>query len=170
MWHFTRGLALAARREVNAAVREHEAMMDLIQSDEAQALNSPILPATGILAVADHYLAGKIAAARGDQRDAVAHLEQAVAAEDALPYMEPAFWPFPTRPALGAAFLEAGNAAQAERIFREDLDRQPRNGWGLLGLEQSLRAQGRNESAAMVRREFEKTWQRADVDLQLAWF
>ena len=170
MWHFTRGLALAARREVKTAVVEHESMRSLIQSQEAEALNSPTLPATGILAVADHFLAGKIAAARGDQRDAITHLELAVAAEDALPYMEPAFWPFPTRPALGAALLQAGDAAQAERVFREDLDRQPRNGWGLLGLEQSLRAQGRTESAAMVRREFEKTWERADVALELAWF
>ena len=170
IWHFTRGLALAARREVKTAVVEHESMRSLIQSQEAEALNSPTLPATGILAVADHFLAGKIAAARGDQRDAITHLELAVAAEDALPYMEPAFWPFPTRPALGAAFLQAGDAVQAERVFREDLDRQPRNGWGLLGLEQSLRAQGRTESAAMVRREFEKTWERADVALELAWF
>jgi tetratricopeptide (TPR) repeat protein len=170
MWHFTRGLASSARRDVNQAVIEHEQMMELIQSEEAQELDSPILPATGILAVADHFLAGKIAAARGDRRDAIAHLEQAVAAEDALPYMEPAFWPFPTRPALGAAFLEAGDASQAERVFREDLERQPRNGWGLLGLEQSLRAQGRTESAAIVRREFEKSWERADVDLELAWF
>jgi tetratricopeptide (TPR) repeat protein len=144
--------------------------MALIESEEAQALNSPILPATGILGVADHFLAGKIAAARGDKRDAIVHLEQAVASEDALPYMEPAFWPFPTRPALGVAYLQAGDATRAEQTFREDLDRQPRNGWGLLGLEQSLRAQGRTESAAMVRREFEKTWARADVALQLAWF
>jgi tetratricopeptide (TPR) repeat protein len=117
MWHFTRGLALAGRGEVNQAVIEHESMMALIQSEEAQALNSPILPATGILGVADHFLAGKIAAARGDKRDAIAHLEQAVAAEDALPYMEPAFWPFPTRPALGVAYLQAGDATRAERRF-----------------------------------------------------
>ncbi|MCL4178882.1 MAG: hypothetical protein KJ072_14220 [Verrucomicrobia bacterium] len=170
MWHFTRGLAWSARQEVNQAVREHEAMMRLIQSEEARKLDSPALPATAVLAVADHFLAGKIAAARGDRRDAIAHLEQAVATEDALPYMEPAFWPFPTRPALGVAFLEAGDAAQAERIFREDLERQPRNGWGLLGLEQSLKAQGRAESAALIQREFKRAWERADVELELAWF
>jgi tetratricopeptide (TPR) repeat protein len=170
MWHFARGLALAAKREVNAAVREHEAMMELIQSEEAKQLDSPTLPATGILAVADHFLAGKIAAAREDRGDAIDHLQKAVAAEDALPYMEPAFWPFPTRPALGVAYLEGGEPEQAERVFREDLERQPRNGWGLLGLEHSLRAQGRTQSADIIRREFVRSWERADVPLQLAWF
>jgi tetratricopeptide (TPR) repeat protein len=170
MWHFARGLALSAKQDVTAAVHEHEKMMELIQSDEAKQLDSPILPATGILAVADHFLAGKIAAAREDRMDAISHLQQAVAGEDALPYMEPAFWPFPTRPALGVAYLEAGDAEQAERVFREDLERQPRNGWGLLGLEHSLRAQGRTESADIIRREFVQSWERADVQLELAWF
>jgi tetratricopeptide (TPR) repeat protein len=170
MWHFARGLALAARREVNPAVREHEEMMKLIQSEEARKLDNPNLPVTGILAVADHFLAGKIARAREDRMDTIAHLQKAVAAEDALPYMEPAFWPFPTRPALGVAYLEAGDAEQAERIFREDLERQPRNGWGLLGLEHSLRAQGRAESADIIQREFARSWDRADVRLELAWF
>jgi tetratricopeptide (TPR) repeat protein len=170
MWHFTRGLALAAQGKADAAVVEQEAMVKLIQSEEAKALDNPNFPATGVLAVAEHFLAGKIAGAQGNASGMVAHLEQAVAAEDALPYMEPAFWPFPTRPALGAALLQRGDAAEAERVFRDDLERQPRNGWGLLGLEKSLLAQGRTETAAHVRREFEKAWERADVELELAWF
>jgi tetratricopeptide (TPR) repeat protein len=170
MWHFTRGLAHAAQGKVDAAAVEQEAMVKLIQSEEAKALDNPNFPATGILAVAEHFLAGKIAGAKGNASGMVAHLEQAVAAEDALPYMEPAFWPFPTRPALGAALLQSGDAVAAERVFRDDLERQPRNGWGLLGLEKSLLAQGRTESAANVRREFENAWERADVELDMAWF
>jgi len=66
--------------------------------------------------------------------------------------------------------LKAGRPADAERIFREDLKRWPRNGWGLFGLEQSLREQGKMESAASVHTEFEQAWKRADVKLDLAWF
>ena len=97
-------------------------------------------------------------------------MEKALAAENALPYMEPAYWPVPVRPALGAAWLAAGDAVKAERVFREDLQRWPRNGWGLHGLEQSLRAQGKTAQADDVHRQFIEAWSRADVKLDLAWF
>ena len=93
-----------------------------------------------------------------------------VAAEDALPYMEPAYWPFPTRPALGAMLLQAGQPEKAEQVFREDLKRWARNGWGLHGLEQSLRAQGRAQAAEDVHRQLAETWKYADVELDVAWF
>jgi tetratricopeptide (TPR) repeat protein len=170
MWHFTRGLAFAAMHQADAAAREHSELAKLAASDEAKKLNNPQFPATSMLAVAEHWLAGKVAEARNDSATAIASLERAVKAEDELPYMEPAYWPVPVRPALGAVLLKAGQAADAERIFREDLKRWPRNGWGLLGLEQSLRAQGKLESAASVHSEFEQAWKRADVKLDLAWF
>jgi TolA-binding protein len=97
-------------------------------------------------------------------------LEKAVAAEGALPYMEPSYWPIPVRPTLGAALLQSGDAAKAEQVFREDLKRWPRNGWSLFGLEQSLRRQGKTESANLVLREFQAAWNRADATLALEWF
>jgi hypothetical protein len=170
LWHFTRGLAFAAKKESAAAERERVALSALAGSDEARQLSSPVFPVTDTLAVAAHWLAGKAAGARGDTRGLIVHLEKAVAAEDAIPYMEPSYWPIPVRPALGAAWLEAGDAVQAERVFREDLRRWPRNGWSLFGLEQSLRRQGRVDSADLVAREFEAAWKHADVKLALAWF
>jgi hypothetical protein len=71
---------------------------------------------------------------------------------------------------LGAALLKAGKPMEAEKAFRDDIQRWPRNGWGLLGLEHSLRAQGRADSAEIVHREFVESWQRADVKLDLAWY
>jgi tetratricopeptide (TPR) repeat protein len=170
MWHFTRGLAFAARNQADQAANEQAAMTALIHSDNAAKLNNPHFPASALLEVADHWLAGKVAEAKGDSAPAIDQLERAVKAEDALPYMEPAYWPIPTRPTLGAALLKAGKAAEAEDVFREDLKRWPRNGWGLFGLEQSLRAQGESESADIVHREFDEAWKRADVKLSLAWF
>jgi hypothetical protein len=120
--------------------------------------------------VAEHWLAGKAAGARGDSVIMIEHLERAVSAEDALPYMEPAYWPIPARPTLAVAWLQNGDAGKAEQVFREDLQRWPRNGWALLGLEQSLRCQGKTQSADLVRRQFNEAWKRADVQLDLAWF
>ena len=133
-------------------------------------LTSPVFPVSGTLAVAAHWAAGKVAGATGDTRALIEQLEMAVTAEDAIPYMEPSYWPIPVRPALGAALLQAGDAAKAEHVFREDLKRWPRNGWSLFGLAQSLRRQGKSESSDLVWREFETAWKRADVKLTLEWF
>ena len=149
---------------------EHANLVRLLHSEDAKKLDSPNFPATAMLAVADHWLAGKLAEARGDSSAMIEHLEKAVQAEADLPYMEPAYWPLPARPTLGAALIRAGKPAQAEAVFREDVQRWPRNGWGLFGLEQSLRAQGKFASADIVHREFDKAWKRADVKLDLAWF
>lgn len=170
LWHYTRGLAFAAQGQADAAAREEAALKPLIESEEAKRLNDPAFPATDMLAVAGHVLAGKVAEARGDSPSMIEHLQKAVEAEDNLPYMEPAYWPIPVRPTLGAALLKSGKGLQAEHVFREDLKRWPRNGWGLFGLEQSLRAQGKSESADLVRREFEAAWKRADTRLDLAWY
>lgn len=170
MWHFTRGLAFAAKSQADQSAVEYAEMVKLIDSENAKTLNNPAFPATDMMTVAKHWLAGKVTEAKGDNAAAIAHLQKAVAAEDALPYMEPAFWPIPVRPTLGAVLLKAGQPAQAEQVFREDVQRWPRNGWGLFGLEQSLRAQGKTDSADMVRREFTEAWKRADVKLTLAWY
>ena len=170
LWHFARGLALAGKQEVAAAQSELQALSAIAASDEAKRLSSPVFPVTDTLAVSAHWLAGKVAGARGDTQEMIARLEKAVAAEEAIPYMEPSYWPIPVRPALGAAWLQAGNPARAEAIFRDDLRRWPRNAWGLHGLERSLRMQGKSQQADDVLRQFTVAWSRADVKLDLDWF
>jgi tetratricopeptide (TPR) repeat protein len=170
LWHFIRGVAMAARRQAADAEREHAALVKLVRSGEATKLNNPQFPATSMMGVAELWLAGKVAGAKGDAKGMIEQLEKAVAAEDAIPYMEPAYWPLPTRPVLGAALLQSGDAARAEQVFREDLKHKPRNSWGLFGLEQSLRRQGKKDSAELVHREFDESWKRADTKLDLSWF
>jgi tetratricopeptide (TPR) repeat protein len=170
LWHFTRGLAFAAKKDAAAAEATQRALSAIAASEAAKKLSSPVFPAADTLNVASLWLAGKVAGANGDTRAMIEHLAKAVAAEDAIPYMEPSYWPVPARPTLGAAWLQAGDAAKAEQVFREDLKRWPRHAWSLFGLVQALRRQGRTQSAELVRREFEAAWQRADVQLSLEWF
>jgi predicted Zn-dependent protease len=66
-------------------------------------------------------------------------------------------------PGVSAVLLKAGQAAEAERTFREDLKRFPDNGWSLRGLEQALRAQKRTADADNVAAQFSKMWSTADV-------
>jgi hypothetical protein len=84
--------------------------------------------------------------------------------------MEPPYWYYSVRQSLGAMQLKAGNAADAEKTFRADLTKIKANGWPLFGLEQSLRAQNRLDEVPKIRREFEKAWKYADVQLNLDWF
>jgi tetratricopeptide (TPR) repeat protein len=170
LWHFTRGLALLAKNQPDAAAIEHQALTALAQSPDAKALDNPAFPASATLKVADLWLAGRLAGARGDHTRQIELLQAAVHAEDTLPYMEPTFWPIPIRPALGRALLEAGQPERAEQVFRDDLQRWPRNAWGLLGLQTALRRQNKTAAADLVQREFEQAWQRADTQLVLAWF
>ena len=170
LWHFTRGWVLASRRQAEASADEERLLAGIAGSDAARSLSSPQFPVTDILAVADHWLAARVAEARGDSAGMVASFEAAVAAEDAIPYMEPSYWPFPVRPAFGAALLRSGQASRAEDVFRDDLRRWPRNGWSLYGLELALRAQSRAEDAASVQRQFLEAWRHAEGPPDLAWY
>lgn len=90
-------------------------------------------------------------------------LQEALPLEDSLVYDEPEPWPIPVRHVLGAVLLQAGRAADAETTYREDLRVHPHNGWALIGLAQSLRAQGRTTDAEEADRQFEEAWKCADV-------
>jgi TolA-binding protein len=74
------------------------------------------------------------------------------------------------RQALGAVLLQFGRAADAEQVYRDDLKRNPGNGWSLFGLAQSLRAQGKTAEAARVDESFRKAWAQADVTLAASRF
>jgi Flp pilus assembly protein TadD len=76
-------------------------------------------------------------------------------------------WFYPVRESLGATLLAIGRAPDAERVFRDDLEKHPRNARSLFGLQIALAKQGREPEAALVRREFEAAWKNADTKLTL---
>ncbi|MBE2215747.1 MAG: hypothetical protein IAE82_17875, partial [Opitutaceae bacterium] len=166
VWHYARGTAQARSGEP-AAAREALARVERLASE-------PALGATRIKNINAAAVLARIAALtlRADldlverrHDDAVAALAQAVALEDGLSYDEPHLWLAPTRHALGAALLVSGRPRDAERSYREDLAHYPENGWSLMGLARSLRAQGRNEAAKDVDQRFRAAWANADVRL-----
>ncbi|MBL9016275.1 MAG: hypothetical protein JNL83_18955 [Myxococcales bacterium] len=110
-------------------------------------------------------LEAAIAFARGDKDTAIERALAAVKAEDALTGEgELMSFPLPARQRLGAYYLAAGRAADAERVFREDLAAHAENGWSLFGLATALEAQKRPDAAGAWKR-FEVTWKRADTKL-----
>ena len=164
-WHYARGLSLAATGQLAGAEAELQKLKALM-SDES--MKNPLFspnPAGAALGPAPEVLAGEIAAARGQFDAAVAHLDKAVRLEDGLVYTEPAEFHFPPRQALGAVLLRAGRAAEAETVYWEDLRRNRENGWSLFGVAQALRAQGKQDDAAIADARFKRAWARADVTL-----
>jgi tetratricopeptide (TPR) repeat protein len=170
MTHFARGVAFAARGRAADAEDEVRKFIALESSGKVKAMDNPYFPGTKILAVANQVLTGQVAGARGDRAQQIESLRRAVEREDALPYMEPPYWHYSTRLTLGAAQLKSGDAAGAEQAFRADLKKHPHNGWGLFGLELSLRQQGKTAEADKVRKEFQRAWRHADMKPDLAWY
>ena len=163
--HYARGVAFASRGDLAAARAEHAALMPLKETDRVMVINGNGYPAVALLAIADELLLGEIALAEGSVDTAIVHFTTAVAGQDVLPYMEPPFWYYPTRQSLGLALLRADRSAEAEQVYRTDLETYPHNGWSTYGLIQSLEAQGKAEEAAMHREHFAAMWSLADVEL-----
>jgi len=118
-----------------------------------------------IAKVAYEVLAGEIAALKGNHSKAIEHLKKAVSLEDKLVYTEPAAWHIPTRQNLGAVLLKAQKYKEAEKIYKEDLEILRQNGWSLMGLYQTLMIQGKVKEAKEIKKEFDKAWQYADIEI-----
>lgn len=164
IWHFARGLALAAGGRLQEAGEERSrltAIAAAVPKDRMVVIN----PAATLLAIAERMLAGEVAGRARRQEEGIRLLQEAVRLEDGLRYMEPAEWPLPVRHWLGAALLDAGRPAEAEAAYREDLQRNRENGWALFGLAQALRAQGKADEAADVEARFRRAWAKADLTL-----
>jgi hypothetical protein len=67
------------------------------------------------------------------------------------------------RHTLGAVLLRANQNAEAEQVYREDLEKSPENGWGLMGLRDALRREQKTKEAEVVAARFQKAWAAADV-------
>jgi hypothetical protein len=123
--------------------------------------------AKDILKIAKDVLGAKIALAKKDNAAAIAQLQEAVSVQDTLKYDEPEDWFFPVRESLGAALLMNDDAAGAEKVFREDLDRHPRNPRSLFGLEQALKVQKRDYDAQFVQKQFQASWKGGPTQLRV---
>jgi tetratricopeptide (TPR) repeat protein len=170
MWHHAHGLALAAKDRLPDAKRslgEIRRLAALVPQDRIVADNQP---ARTHVELAEKVLAGEIMSRLGETDEAVRTLEEAVAVEDHLPYTEPPAWYQPVRHRLGALLLRAGRLAAAENVYREDLRRNPENGWSLFGLGETLRKAGKRDEAASVAERRRKAWARADFQLAASAF
>ncbi len=166
MWNYAQAMAASRQGRADEAKAHHAAL--------AKATNDPAIEKLmawdrysliGGVRIAERFVTAEMARAAKDYDAALAALGEAVAIEDTLPYDEPPAWHWPTRQALGAMLLAAGKPAEAEAAYREELARNPENGWSLHGLEKALRAQKRKAEADAVAARFAAAWANADFKL-----
>ena len=168
-YHFARGMALAASGKTGQAEAEYVIVAEAEKTTPPDQIFAPPFNNTtkDVLKIARDVLGAKIALAKKDNASAITLLRAAVSVEDSLKYAEPPAWFFPVRESLGAVLLTSGDAAEAEIVFRDDLQRHPRNPRSLFGLQQALKAQKRDYDAQFVGTQFQTSWKGSQKQLTL---
>jgi tetratricopeptide (TPR) repeat protein len=166
-WHYARAMAHAGQGKRRDAEREQEkfaAARAAVPAEHRYLINNS---AADFLAVAAATLDAELAAVRKDRRQSIQRLREAAELQAKLEYDEPPPWFYPIAQSLGAALLRDGKASDAEAVFRQALERHPRDGRLLFGLWQSLLAQDRAGDARLVERQFQSAWSDATLPLKL---
>jgi tetratricopeptide (TPR) repeat protein len=156
LWRACRAIAFAAKKDFDNAKAEHAAFRVFLDQR----------PKDRYLLLNDRFVAAEIALQQEKWDEAIKLLEEAAGYEDGMGYGEPPRWVQPVRHTLGVVLLKAERYADAERVYREDLEAWPGNGWSLFGLAQALEAQGRDAEALAVRAAFDQAWAGADHPIQ----
>ncbi|BAO76830.1 hypothetical protein [Winogradskyella sp. PG-2] len=61
--------------------------------------------------------------------------------------------------------MKAKQFKKAENIYREDLNDLRQNGWSLMGLYKSLKAQSKSTEADKIKKELDMAWKDADIEI-----
>lgn len=171
---YARGVALANLGRIAEAEAEAAAFAvarDAVQEDRMMFNN----PCSAVLKVAEAMLRGELAYKAGRIKEGLEHLRASVRLDDGLLYDEPWGWMQPTRHALGALLMDAGQFEEAERVYRADLGldetlprpcQHPRNVWSLHGLEECLRRRGEATERRHIRLALDQALARAEVPIR----
>lgn len=161
--HYSRGLAFARKGQLAAAGEELSALWRDTANEQLFA-PAPNFSNPGIngTRVAGKILSGVLAESQGRYAEAVLLFREAVGFEDALIYDEPKDWQQPARQFLGNVLIRAGRFPEAEEAFRQDLAKNPRNGWSYRGLATALARQGKKREAAAADADARTAFARSD--------
>jgi tetratricopeptide (TPR) repeat protein len=165
MWDFGQGYAKLRNGDAAGA---RELAAKVLKTAEETKASFRTHAGKNLLGTVGHILEGEIARADKNLDAAIKSFERAVEFEDAMDYDEPEPLPFAARHWLGAALIEAGRFAEAEKAYKTELEDHPHNGWSLIGLKQAL--QGQKKSTAEVDADLASSWARSDTWLRWSRF
>lgn len=167
IYHYAMGMAYSGKGDVAKAnaqlvILKKYAALDTLKLVTIWEINT----CYDLAQIALHTLTADIATKAKNYNKAIGELQSAIAIEDALIYNEPPDWFFSVRLHLGDVLLKAGKYPEAQKIYEEDLENYPENGWALIGLHQALTAQQKNVEAEAVKKRFDAAWQFADFEIK----
>jgi len=158
VWHSLRGIAFANTGKTAEAEKEQKQFREVAGKIPPEQMYDMLNNVGAVFKIHENLQAAEIDRSRHDDKAAIDLLKQSVAAEDALNYSEPPPWYPPVRPILGRVLLEDKDFAEAEKVFRADLEKHPRNARALAGLRDCLNAQGRKYEADQIDQQFHAAW------------
>ena len=159
LWHYARGVALAAKGDAKAAQAEADAIATIAKDSNLETLkNTYGIPAADVLQLAQHVVLARVAQASGDLKKAIGEFETAAGIEGSLPYMEPAYWYYPVKQSLGATLLLAGETERAEAALKASLEAVPNNGWACFGLLEAAKLRGDAAAVTTLQERLGRTW------------
>ncbi|PWV51680.1 lipopolysaccharide assembly protein LapB [Chitinophaga sp. S165] len=166
VWHYARTMAFLGKNDPPQAQKELANLRELSADTTLQHLTIWDINTTAdLVQIAVKVSSANLAAKQNQLDTSISLLKDAVALEDNLNYNEPPDWFFSVRHYLGAVLLKAGKYNEAEKVYRQDLQTWKKNGWGLIGLYNSLALQKKGDEAQKVKSAFDDSWQYADVKI-----
>ena len=160
--HFAKGLAYVNTNQLVTAKKHLAELQEKSKDKILKKIDTPFnSPSQGAF-IAENILSASILFHEKKYTDAIELMNKAIRMEDSLIYIEPKDWMIPARQFLGAHLMKLKRYTEAEDIYRRDLEWNPGNGWSLLGLCQSLEAQGKIKEADSYRADYLKSFSAAD--------
>ena len=148
---------LAAAKECLADLKKN--LADSLLAVRRMPYNKPNQPGQ----IACDILYGEILYAEGKKDEALTAFKNAVETEDKMIYREPQEWFIPARQYLGYYLLKMNKAVAAEKVYSEDLMANPGNGWSLVGMYSSFKAQNKQVDAAKYKLRYQKAFEAGDI-------
>lgn len=160
--YYARSIACSSLGRTEQAREEMAAFVEAMEAvpEDWLIFNNKV---SQVLPIAMAMIEGELLWREGKAEEAFAKLRAGIEWEDNLVYDEPPGWMLPVRHALGALMMADGRAKEAEAVYREDIRLNRNNGWGLIGLQKALIAQGKVEQAEALELKIQEVWAKADV-------
>ena len=163
IFNYAKSVAYAATGDIENAKKHQKLITSFVDSAEVGAMVKAGHPTKQLIEIANNLAMGSISMYQKDYLSAINNFEKAVLLQDNLPYTEPPFWYYPTRQTLGHVLLQSEKPFEAIKIFKEDLEDYPKNGWSYYGLYKAYEEIGDSFNSEKSLNMFENLWEESDI-------